>query len=107
MGIDEEKREAKEKKDEEKARKAKERQLRVKEKRKSKNGSFEASPKPLEALALDPIPQLEPITAPGLSEPVDTRVKIGDESSVPESLEEGDPCSKTATKVYKEPMHIQ
>ena len=103
MGIDEEKREAKEKKDEEKARKAKERQLKDKEKRKSKNGSFEASPKPLEAPALDPIPQLEPITAPGLSEPVDTRVKIGDESSVPKSLEEGDLRSKTATKVYNGP----
>lgn len=103
MGIDEEKREAKEKKDEEKARKAKERQLKDKEKRKSKNGSFEASPKPLEAPALDPIPQLEPITASGLSESVDTRVKIGDESSVPESLEEGDLRSETATRVHKEP----
>ena len=103
MGIDEEKREAKEKKDEEKARKAKERQLKDKEKRKSKNGSFEASPKPLEAPVLDPIPQLEPITDPGLSESVDTRIKIGDESSVPESLGEGDLRSKTATKVYKEP----
>lgn len=103
MGIDEEKREAKEKKDEEKARKAKERQLKDKEKRKSKNGSIEASPKPLEATALDPIPQLEPITAPVLSEPVDTRVKIGDESSVPGSLDEGDFRSKKATKVSKGP----
>lgn len=103
LGIDEEKREAKEKKDEGKARKAKEKHIKDKEKRKSKNGSVEASPQPFEAPALDPIPKLEPITAPGLSELVDTRAKNTDDSSVAESLAEGDLRSKSAAEEYKEP----
>lgn len=83
-------------------RKAKEKQLRDKEKRKSRNGSVEASPQPLEVPALDPIPRLEPITASRFPLLADTRTKIPDESAVAESLAEED-RSKSVAKVFKEP----
>lgn len=84
-------------------RKAKEKQLRDKEKRKSRNGSVEASPQPLEVPALDPIPHLEPITASRFSLLADTRTKIPDESAVAESLAEEYLRSNSAAKVFKEP----
>lgn len=84
--------------------KAKEKQLKDKKKRKSRNGSVEASPQPLEVPALDPIPQLEPITASRLSLLADTRTKIPDESAVAEGLAEEHFRSKSVAKVFKEPI---
>lgn len=84
-------------------RKAKERQLKDKEKRKSRTGSVEASPQPSEPPALDPIPQLEPITASRLSVLVDAGTKFPDESTVAGSLAEEDLRSKSVAKIYKEP----
>lgn len=84
-------------------RKAKEKQLKDKEKRKSRNGSVEASPQSLEVPALDPIPQLEPITASRLSLLADTRTEIPDESAVAESLAEEDLRSQSVAKVSKGP----
>lgn len=83
-------------------RKAKEKQLKDEEKRKSRNGSVEASPQPLEVPALDPIPQLEPITTSRLSLLADTRTKIPDESAGAESLAEEDLRSKSAAKAFKD-----
>lgn len=83
--------------------KEKEKQLKDKKKRKSRNGSVEASPQPLEVPALDPIPQLEPITASRLSLLADTRTKIPDESAVAEGLAEEDFRSRSVPKVFKEP----
>lgn len=83
--------------------KAKEKQLKDKEKRKSRNRSVDASPQPLEVPALDPIPQLEPITASRLSLLADTRTKIPDESAVAEGLAEEDFRSKSVAKVFKKP----
>lgn len=103
MSTDEENREAKEKKNEEKVRKPKEKYLKDKEKRKSRNESIEASPQPLEVPALDQIPQLEPITASGLSLLADTRTKIPDESAVAESLAEEDLRLQPVAKVLKGP----
>lgn len=100
--IDEEKREAKDKKDEEKARKTKEKELKDKEKRKSTIGSVEASLQSLHVSTLDPTPKLRPFPAPGPPELVDTRAKISDESSKAGSLAQGDLCSKTPGKIYKE-----
>lgn len=84
-------------------RKAKEKQRKDKEKRKSRTGSVEASPQPLEAPVLDPIPQLEPLTASRLSVSADTRTKIPNEYTDAERLAEEDLHSKSTTKVYKEP----
>lgn len=84
-------------------RKAKEKQLKDKDKRKSRNGSVEASPQPLEVPALDPIPQLEPITASSLSVLADTRTKTPDESAVAKRLAEEDLRSNSVAKVFKEP----
>lgn len=103
MSTDEENREAKEKKNEEKMRKPKEKHLKDKEKRKSRNESIEASPHPLEVPALDQIPQLEPITASGVSLLADTRTKIPDESAVAESFAEEDLRSQSVAKVLKGP----
>lgn len=91
----------KEKKDEEKVRKAREKQTKDKEKRISRNGLVEASPQPLEAPVLDPIPQLESLTASRLSVLADARTITPDESTVQESLEE-DLCLKSVAKVYEE-----
>lgn len=84
-------------------RKAKEKQIKYKEKRKSRNGSVEASPQSLEVPALDTIPQLEPITASRLSLLADTRTEIPDESAVAESLAEEDLRSQSVAKVSKGP----
>ena len=84
-------------------RKAKEKQLKDKEKRKSRTGSVEASPQPSEPPALDPIPQLEPITASRLSVLVDAGTKFPDESAVAGSLAEEALRSKSVAKIYKEP----